>query len=279
MTPPVDPVLLPIGNLLSIHWYGVLIVIGIILATNIAAYLAKRANMDPDKIWDMLLVVVVLAIIGARLYHVVSSPAGGQMGWDYYKENPLKAFYIWEGGLGIFGAIIGGALGVFIFCQFQKLRPLQWMDFAAPGVAIGQSIGRWGNYINRELYGPPTTLPWGLKIPEFYRITPYRDMAQYPESTLFHPTFLYESLAALILCLVLLWIADKYQNKRREGDLLVGYLMGYSIIRFFTEFLRPDAWMMGSLATAQIVALVFIITGAIFLAVRHWPTGQPQKAN
>lgn len=279
MTPPVDPVLLPIGNLLSIHWYGVLIVIGIILATNIAAYLAKRANMDPDKIWDMLLVVVILAIIGARLYHVVSSPAGGQMGWDYYKENPLKAFYIWEGGLGIFGAIIGGALGVLIFCQFQKLRPLQWMDFAAPGVAIGQSIGRWGNYINRELYGPPTTLPWGLKIPEFYRITPYRDMAQYPESTLFHPTFLYESLAALILCLVLLWIADKYQNKRREGDLLVGYLMGYSIIRFFTEFLRPDAWMMGSLATAQIVALVFIITGAIFLAVRHWPTGQPQKAN
>ncbi|MBN2002634.1 MAG: prolipoprotein diacylglyceryl transferase [Anaerolineae bacterium] len=279
MTPPFDPILFKIGENLAIHWYGVLIVVGIILAANIAAYLAKRADMDPDKVWDMLLIVVIIAIIGARLYHVVSSPAGGQMGWEYYKENPLKAFYIWEGGLGIYGAIIGGALGILIFCLVGKLRPLQWMDFAAPGVAIGQSIGRWGNFINYELYGPPTTLPWGLRIPEFYRIAPYRDMAKYPEDTLFQPTFLYESLAALILCLVLLWVTDKYQAKLKEGDLLVGYLMGYSIIRFFTEFLRPDAWMMGSLATAQIVAIVFIAAGAVFMTVRHWPARQSQKAS
>ncbi len=136
-------------------------------------------------------------------------------------------------------------------------------------MAIGQSIGRWGNYVNMELYGPPTTLPWGLRIPLLYRIPPYNDLFNYPETTLFHPTFLYESLLALALCLLLVWIAVRYGQKLREGDLLVGYLMGYAIIRFFTEMLRPDAWMVGKIAAAQLFALIFLIAGAAFLLVRH----------
>lgn len=280
MTPPFGPILLNIANVISVHWYGVLIVTGIILGANVAAYLAKKAGKDPEIIWDMLIIVVVLAIIGARVYHVFSQPSDGLLGWSYYKENPLEALYIWNGGLGIYGAIVGGALGVLIFTTRRKLRPLQWLDFAAPGMAIGQSIGRWGNFINIELYGPPTTLPWGLHVPALHRIPPYTNLSQYPETTLFHPTFLYESLAALALCLLLLWVATRLRAKLREGDLLVAYLMGYAVIRFFTEMLRPDAWMVGSIAAAQLIAIILFIAGAAFMLVRHlWLARRPATAS
>ena len=269
MTPPFGSILIEIGPV-AIHWYGILIVTGIILGANVAAYLARQAGKDPEIVWDMLMLVVILAIIGARVYHVFSQPSSGLTGWDYYKENPLEAFYIWNGGLGIFGAIIGGALGVLIFAAYRRLRPLQWLDFAAPGMAIGQSIGRWGNFVNQESYGPPTTLPWGLHIPPLHRIWPYNNLSEFPEDTLFHPTFLYESLAAFGLCLLLIWVATRFRDKLKEGDVLIAYLMGYSVIRFFTEMLRPDAWMVGSIAAAQVVALIFIVAGAIFLIARHW---------
>lgn len=276
MTPPFGPILLQLGPI-AIHWYGILIVTGIILGANVAAYLAKSAGKDPEMVWDMLMIVVILAIIGARAYHVFSQPSGGLTGWSYYKENPIEALYIWNGGLGIFGAIIGGTIGVLIFARVRKLRPLQWLDFAAPGMAVGQSIGRWGNFVNQELYGPPTTLPWGLKIPPLHRIPPYNDLLTYPEDTLFQPTFLYESLAAFVLCLLLIWIATRLRNKLFEGDVLVSYLIGYSIIRFFTEMLRPDAWMVGSIATAQLIALIFIALGVVYLVVRHVIAGRKSQ--
>ncbi len=268
MTPPTSPTLLNIGAL-SVHWYGLLIVIGILLGTNVATYLAKESGEDPDVILDMLLVAVLAGIVGARAYHVLSEPQGGLSGWSYYRENPLKVFYIWEGGLGIYGAIIGGLIGVVLFTRARRLNPWRWLDFTAPGMAIGQSIGRWGNYVNQELYGPPTTLPWGLRIPPAQRIAPYNDLTKYPPDTLFHPTFLYESLATLTLCLALLWIAIQFRERRKDGDLFILYLIGYSIIRFFIEYLRPDAWMVGGIAAAQLLALILISVGIIVLVVRH----------
>jgi phosphatidylglycerol:prolipoprotein diacylglycerol transferase len=219
----------------------------------------------------MLVVAVLLAIVGARLYHVISEPQGTPLGWSYYKENPLAILAIWRGGLGIYGAIVGGALGVLLYTRAHHLRSLRWLDFCAPGMAIGQAIGRWGNYMNRELYGPPTDLPWGLHIPARYRIPPYTDLTRYPLDTRFHPTFLYESLAALGLCLLLLWFATHRARQLKEGDLLLGYLIGYSVIRFFTEFLRPDAWMLGGIAAAQVVALGLVALGTLVLVIRHWP--------
>ena len=269
MTPPFGPILVNIGPL-PVYWYGLLIVTGIVLGANVAAYLAKQSGENSETVWDMLLVAVILGIIGARLYHVVSSPNSGLIGWDYYRQHPLEIFNTRKGGLGIYGAIIGGAMGVIAYSMIRHLRPLQWLDYGAPGMAIGQAIGRWGNFLNRELYGPPTNLPWGLRIPALYRIAPYTDMTKYPEDTLFQPTFLYESLAALFLCLLLIWIAAKYRARLKEGDLLIGYLIGYSVIRFFTEFLRPDAWMVGTMAAAQLVALIFIVTGVLALIVRRW---------
>lgn len=279
MTPPFDSMILQIGTY-GIHWYGLLIVTGIILGASIASYLAKKAGEDPEHIWDMLYFAVILGIIGARLYHVVSQPSGDLLGWTHYKEHPLEILYIWKGGLGIYGAIVGGALGVLIYTRIQKLRTLQWLDFTVPGLAIGQAIGRWGNYMNRELYGPPTTLPWGLHIPFQYRIQPYTDLLEFPESTLFHPTFLYESLAALLLCLLLMWAATHLNKRLKEGDIFIGYIIGYAIIRFFTEFLRPDAWKIGALATAQIIALVSIAASVIFFAARQiMPPNKKTEAN
>ncbi|TFG70649.1 MAG: prolipoprotein diacylglyceryl transferase [Anaerolineales bacterium] len=268
MTPPFGPMIFAIGNY-GIHWYGLIIVVGILLGARVATYQAKSAGLSPDTIWDMLLIVVVTAVIGARVYHVFSSPSNGLIGWEYYKHHPIETLYIWQGGLGIYGAIIGGAIGVGLFCWRRKLNPLQWLDILAPGMALGQAIGRWGNYMNQELYGPPTTLPWGLRITPENRILAYADLNQYPVTTLFHPTFLYESLGALLVCLVLIWIADRFRNNLLHGDMLLLYLAGYSIVRFFTEFLRPDAWMAGALAAAQIFALVSIGFSLLVLLIRH----------
>jgi len=268
MEPPFSPVLFKIGPL-AVYWYGFLIATAILLGARIATSLAQEDNENPETIWDMLVVVVVLALIGARAYHVFSSPSSGLLGWSYYKENPLQAFAIWNGGLGIYGALIGGALGVTLFCLRRGLNVLQWLDFLVPGMALGQSIGRWGNYMNRELYGPPTTLPWGLHIPQPYRIAPYTDLATYPDTTRFHPTFLYESLATLALCLLLLWVGKRFAGKRRPGDLLFSYLMGYGVIRFFIEYLRPDAWMAGALAAAQLFGIALFVLGAVLIIARH----------
>ena len=274
MQPPFSPVLLNLGPV-SIYWYGLLIATGIMLGARVAAFLAEDAGENPETVWDMLMIVVLIALVGARLYHVFSSPQGGMLGWDYYKKYPLQAFAIWHGGLGIYGALAGGALGVFLFCHFRKLNVLRWLGFAAPGAAIGQSIGRWGNYMNRELYGPPTTLPWGLDIPPQYRIPPFTDLAQYPATTRFHPVFLYESLATFALCVLLILVATRFRDRvrngdgLRNGDLLFGYLAGYAVIRFFIEYLRPDAWMMGALAAAQVFAIGLFVASVAVLVLRR----------
>ncbi len=268
MQPPVPPIIVSWGPF-AVHWYGLLIVTGIIMAAITTAYLARVNGDDGERVWDMLLVVVIAGVIGARLYHVFSQPAGGLRGWSYYKQNPVEILFIWEGGLGIYGAVLGGAIGLYLYCRHEGLSPLRWMDYAVPGVALGQAIGRWGNYMNRELYGPPTTLPWGLNIPAPYRIAPYNDMTRYPPEVRFHPTFLYESLGALVLFFILFTLGAKHYERLKEGDLVLGYLLGYAVIRFFTEMLRPDAWRMGALATAQVIALVLGSVSLVLLVVRH----------
>jgi phosphatidylglycerol:prolipoprotein diacylglycerol transferase len=267
--PPLDPMLIRFAPNFGIHWYGVLIVTGVLLGTVYASWRARLDDENPDHVWNALVAAIVLAIIGARLYHVFSEPAGGMAGWSYYREHPIEALYIWQGGLGIYGAIVGGLLGVVIYAWRNKLHPLQWLDYGAPGLALGQAIGRWGNFINQELYGPPTDLPWGLIIDPLHRIAPYNNLTTYPPDTLFHPTFLYESLWCLLLFVTLALIAHKIKDRLLEGDLLLGYLIGYPLGRFFIEYLRPDAWMIGPIAAAQLFAILAVAGGVVVLVVRH----------
>ncbi len=252
----------------AVHWYGIIIMAGVVLGSYIAHAEARRRGEDPEHIWDALLWVVILAIISARLYHVFSTPAEG-LGWPYYKENPIEIFYVWNGGLAIFGAFVGGMLGVVLYAYRNKLNALRWLDIGAPGLLAGQVVGRWGNLANQELYGPPTTLPWGIPIDQYHRMSPYNDLNLYPLTTRFHPVFLYESLWNLVGLLLVLFLARRLASKLKDGDMLAIYMIWYPLGRLWVESLRPDAWMIGSVATAQIISVVLLVAGVGFLAWNH----------
>jgi phosphatidylglycerol:prolipoprotein diacylglycerol transferase len=284
MPSPSDPILFQLGPFV-IRWYGLLIVSGAIAAAYIAAVEARRKHEDPDHAWNLLIWCLIFGIIGARIYHVLSSPAGASRGFNYYFiEQPFTtitifgisipfptALMIWEGGIGIYGALIGGILAIVIYARRENLNPWRWIDNIAPGMLLAQAIGRWGNYFNQELYGPPTDLPWGIRITNAnQRIPPYNDLTTYPlETTLFHPVFLYESLWNLIGFGLLMWIGRKYSHKLLDGDMLSLYLIWYPVGRILVESLRPDAWTLSGIPTAQIVSIVLILIGIGLMIYRR----------
>jgi len=273
MQPPFPPAM-TIGPI-TIHWYGLLIVTGAVLAAVVASAEARRRGEDPERAWDILVWCLLLGIIGARLYHVISRPAGGFVGWDYYKEHPIDIIAFWKGGfrgLGIYGGVVGGVLAIFIYTWRHKLSFWRWLDIVSPGVLLAQAIGRWGNFMNQELYGPPmkNPMPWGLKIDAQHRYGEYLDLQKYPvETTRFHPTFLYESLWNLIGFALLLWIGRRFAHRLRNGDVFFLYLIWYPVGRFFIEMLRPDAWTIGGMATAQWIALLAILFALVGLYINH----------
>ncbi len=166
---------------LAIRWYGILIATGVLLGTTLAHREAIRRGQDPDKLLNTIVLAVLVALLGARLYYVLFN-------WDYYAANPAKIVAVWEGGLAIHGGLIAGALATILYCRYAGLSLPVTMDIMVPGVAIGQAIGRWGNFFNQEAFGVPTTLPWKLYIDPAHR-PPHLAGFEY-----FHPTFLYESL-------------------------------------------------------------------------------------
>lgn len=205
-------------------------------------------------------------IIGARLYHVISSPAGTEAGLSYYLQNPVKIIAIWEGGLGIYGAVAGGVLGLYLYARYHGLRFWQWADMAAIGLPLAQAIGRWGNFFNQELYGNPTRLPWGIRIDAAHRLPQFADL---PPETRFHPTFLYESLWNLGAFLVLLFLARRYGDRLRQGELFLIYLILYPVGRILVELQRPDAWRIAGIPTAQWVAGGLILLSLLLLWYRR----------
>jgi phosphatidylglycerol:prolipoprotein diacylglycerol transferase len=254
---------------LTVYWYGIILTTGMIVGGYVASLEAKRRGENEDHIWNMLIVVVLLGIVGARLYHVFSSPAGGNVGWAYYRQHPAAIFAIWDGGLGIYGAIVGGLLGILLYTHRHKLSLLRYLDIGAPALLIGQAIGRWGNFANQELYGPPTTLPWGIPIDANHRIAPYSDLTRYPLTTRFQPDFLYESLWNLAGLILILVLGRKLTGKLKEGDLFLIYLIWYPLGRLWVESLRPDAWRIDNIPTAQIISVVLIVVAAALLAAHH----------
>lgn len=241
MYPPVDPVIVQIGPL-ALRWYGVLIMTGVALAAWVGSWHLERRGLARDTVWDLLFWVLIPGFLGARLYYVFIQSPRGPDGLERYLADPAKILAIWEGGLHIFGGFLGGALGVIAFSRLRKTPLLVLGDAIALGLPLGQAVGRWANFINQELYGPPTTLPWGLRIDPAYRIGPYRDLAAFPETTRFHPLFLYESLWNIVGFAILFAIWKRYGDRLRDGDILLMYLIWYPLGRFFIEFLRTDSW-------------------------------------
>lgn len=265
---------------LPLRWYGIIIVLGILMGGFVAAREARRRGENTDHVWDALIIVAIAGIIGARLYHVFSDPAGCDAtvqgcGWPWYSQHPADiVLLITQGGLGIFGALLAGGLAAFIYIRSKKLSFARYLDIAAPAILVGQAIGRWGNFVNQELYGPPTTLPWGIQIDAQYRYGAYTDLTKYPvDTTRFHPDFLYESVLNILGFVVLVIVARKFAKRLKDGDMILLYMIWYPVVRFLVESLRPDAWTVagGGLATAQLISIVLIVIAVVLLIVRHRP--------
>jgi phosphatidylglycerol:prolipoprotein diacylglycerol transferase len=249
---------------LYFRYYGLILVGGAFLAAYLASLEARRRAHNPDIVWDGLLWTLIGGIVGARLWHIFTPPpsmVAQGITTQFYLENPLEAINTLNGGLGIPGAVIGGILGLYLFARWKKLNFLEWTDIAAPALPLGQAIGRWGNFINQEVYGAPTTLPWGLKIDN--PIPPYT-----PDQR-FHPLFLYESLANLLICGGLLYLARKRAHWLKPGDLMLVYAIAYPTLRFFLDFIRLDNAQFFGINTNQAFMLAVAVVAALALVLRH----------
>jgi phosphatidylglycerol:prolipoprotein diacylglycerol transferase len=260
---------------LPIYWYGIIIVIGAIAGAFLASIEARRKGIDPDHVWNALLFALLFGVLGARLYHVLSDWAQGDP-LGYFSRDFMTNF--WNiinprsGGLGIFGAAIGGLFGVWIYTRFAKIKFWPLADVGITALPLGQAIGRWGNFFNQELYGFPTDLPWGIPIDAAHRLPQF---ASLPETTRFQPTFLYESLAMFLVTGLMLYIARRWDKRLKPGDMILIYGILYSLVRFFTEMQRPDAWKFAEIPVAQIISVATFVICAIWFLYRH--TG-PQSA-
>jgi len=251
---------------LTLNYYGMIIMAGVIAAAVLSYFEAKRRGLDTDIVWDSLPWVVIGGVIGARIWHILTPPASMvEQGITtmYYLTHPLDAIAIWRGGLGIPGGIAGGALALYIYSRKRGFSFLLWADIIVPGVALAQAIGRWGNFVNQEVYGSPSTLPWAITIDPQHRLPEFRDVATY------HPLFLYESIFNLINMGFLLWLNRKYYHKLKEGDVFLSYLITYPIFRFFLEYLRLDNSYVGGINANQTLMLVIALVSIGLIIWRH----------
>lgn len=232
----------------------------------IDAAIETEANRLSEMAWDLMPWALLGGVIGARLWHVFLPPASMiQQGLtsSYYFTHPLEILFVWKGGLGIPGEVIGGFIAVWLYCRNQNVSLGMWADAIAPGLALAQAIGRWGNFFNQELYGAPTNLPWKLLIEPRFRLPGYENVAYY------HPLFLYESLWNLANMGLLLWLGRRIPEKLRTWDLFFSYMIVYGLGRFLLEYLRLDPAPVGSVNANQIFMLVAMVGGAVGIFLNH----------
>lgn len=229
----------------NVYWYGLIIGFGVVLALIFGLYQAKKYNFDTNALLDLVIYGIIFGIIGARLYYVIFNIKNYSSFWDIFK--------IWEGGIAIYGGLIGAIAAGYVYCRKKKQNFLLALDIASIPFLIGQAVGRWGNFVNREAYGSETTLPW--------RMTIYNEVGQLVSV---HPTFLYESLWNTLGIVVLL-IYQKY--RKFDGELFAMYMVWYGIGRFWIEGLRTDSLMLGPFRISQIVAILTAALG-IYIIVK-----------
>ena len=234
----------------TFYWYGVIIAVGFILAMLYCARHCRRCGIEPDTLYDFLIWMIPLAIIGARLYYVIFQ-------WSDYRGHPIDALKIWEGGLAIYGGVIAGLLTGIVWCRKKKIPFGAMADVCAPGLLIGQCIGRWGNFINREAFGRETTAfsRMGLTLPG-------------RETVYVHPTFLYESLWNFVGFLLLHFWFRRHERKF-DGELILLYAVWYGIGRALIEGLRTDSLLIGNtgLRASQLVAIGSVIVAAMLMVI------------
>jgi phosphatidylglycerol:prolipoprotein diacylglycerol transferase len=260
-----------------VAYYGIIIMLGAVAGAWLAAREVKRRGHDPEIVWDLLVYLIIGGVIGARLWHIFT-PSPSTLVLDPTTQEMVNPYFIGgvprildiinlrKGGLGIPGAVIGGAIALYFYSRKFKLNFAEWADIAAPSLALGQAIGRWGNYFNQELYGAPTNLPWKIYIEPRARLSGFENYDY------FHPLFLYESLWNFANVFFLLWLARRFGDRLKTGDVLLVYLVTYPIGRFLLDFLRLDASQLGGINVNQTFMAIVAVVSAAALILRHLPS-------
>ena len=249
----------------EIAFYGMIIGLSVVAGILMASHMAKKTGQNPDIYYDLAIYAVIFSVIGARLYYVIFS-------WDYYKDDLLSIFNLREGGLAIYGAVIAAVITVAVFCKVKKLSFGVLADTAVPGLVLGQLMGRWGNFFNREAFGEYTDSLFAMQLPlDAVRNSDVTDVMRRNIEVIdgikyiqVHPTFLYESLWNVGVLLIMLWWR-KY--KKFDGELLLMYLFGYGVGRFWIEGLRTDQLLIPGtdIAVSQVLALVLVVVSAVLI--------------
>lgn len=259
----IDPVAIRLGPL-EIAWYGILIVVGMLLAIWLTVREGEKRGISEDFIIDIAFWTIPIGIIGARIYYVLFE-------WQVYVQDPIRIFYVWEGGLAIYGGLIAGLLVISYFCHKYEVPLILLLDIVAPHVLLAQSIGRWGNFINQEAFGEEVSRTFleNLLLPEFLIEQMYINGAYY------HPTFLYESIWTLIGFIIIMIIRNKDRFLLR-GEPMIFYLVWYGIGRTFIEGLRTDSLYLGPLRVSQVLSLILVVFGiGLFIYRRFYQFPQP----
>lgn len=249
----INPVAFSIGSF-HVYWYGIIIAAGFLLALIYASFSCKKMNIDINRLFDVVIVGLIAGVIFARLFYVVFYPG------DKYWKNPLEIFQIHDGGLAIYGGIIGAVVFGSLMAKLRKLKVTAVLDIAALGFLIGQCVGRWGNFINQEAFGSATELPWGMHS---------ENTAAVVDGNV-HPCFLYESLLCLLGFVLLHFFTRRF--RRYDGQTFLLYIVWYGACRFFIEGLRTDSLIIPgtSLRVSQVIAAACVVAGIILLVLfRH----------
>ena len=247
MTLTISSVAFKLGNL-SVKWYGVIMAVAIILAVSMAIVEGRKRQIESDDFMDLLLWAVPIGYVGARIYYVIFE-------WNYYSQHLDQIIAIWNGGIAIYGGLLAGLAVLLVFCYKRMLPPFLMLDVITPGVMAAQILGRWGNFINQEAHGGPTTLAFlqSLHLPNFI-ISQMKIGGIY-----YQPTFLYESFFNLIGLLIILFLRHK-KHLFKQGEIFMLYLAWYSVVRFFVEGMRTDSlYLMGSIRVSQMLSVILLI--------------------
>jgi phosphatidylglycerol:prolipoprotein diacylglycerol transferase len=269
-----SPIAIQIGPL-PLYWYGIAYALGLAAAYVVMVRQARRFGQDPNIVGNGLIVVGIAALIGGRLYHVIDQ-------WGLYKDDLFKIVLPPYSGLGVYGGIVTGTIAFLFLVRYYRVNVWTWADIVAPGLFVMQAIGRWGNFFNQELYGPPTNLPWGIAIDCAHRVAPYGcPVASDLTATLgehFHPLFLYESISGILGAAFLLWLSRRSRPWLRRGDLLLIFFIWYGVVRFLLENLRTGNWRLDGIPTAQIFSILFAVGALVVLIYRHRTTPPTTEA-
>lgn len=250
----------------TIHYYALLIMLGFLLGLFMTWRRAVSRGKSMDFLIDAMPRVFIGGIVGARIWHILSPPqsmVAHGITTRYYLTHLLAAIAIWKGGIGILGALAGGGLALWLYSRKRSTPFNEWLDIISPGLALAQSIGRWGNYINQEVYGLPSDLPWAISI------DPQHRMPGFSEFSTYHPLFLYESIWSFLNMLFILWIGRKYQKQLKSGSLFLIYMIFYGLGRVGLEFLRLDISTCQGINLNQTAMLAVVITACILLYNRQ----------